>query len=407
MGRVRKGKSNPVKRLAGQHESPGFPSMKKVLVLVLSNLKHDARVRRQVLALKAKYRTTVVCFGGDHSNEYELITITPTRLTLFRKALTSVFLLLRLHEIAHGLLHDYSLIMKELAERKFDLIIANDIETLPFAFSFPGKPKVIFDAHEYAPRHFEDKKLWRFFFQNFNTWLCRKYIPKTDAMMTVGKGLAREYEKNFHVKPTVITNANNYFELEPSAVQENKIRLVHHGIATPSRRLELMIDVMALLDNRFSLDMMLLTPGFASGKTRQYIDDLRVLTKKDPRIRIIPPVKSSEVVNNICHYDFGIFLLPPVNFNYENTLPNKLFDFIQARLGVAIGPTPEMAEIVTHYNIGIVSENFTAESLAKRLNQLTRGDVEKYKKNTNIAAKELNAEGNAEKLNDMISSLLP
>jgi hypothetical protein len=379
--------------------------MKKVLVLVLSNLKHDARVRRQVLALKDDYKTTVVCFGGEQADDYELIIIKPTRLTLLRKAITSVFLLLRFHGIAHRLLHDYAPVMEALAPRRFDLIIANDVETLPFAFSFPGRPKIIFDAHEYAPRHFEDKKLWRFFFQNFNNWLCKTYIPRTDAMTTVGKGLAREYEKNFHVTPTVITNANNYFEIEPSPVPENKIRLVHHGIATPSRKLELMIDIMALLDYRFTLDMMLLTPGFASGKTKRYLDDLRMLSKKDPRIRIIPPVKSSEVVNQIRNYDVGIFILPPVNFNYENTLPNKLFDFVQARLGVAIGPTPEMAEIVTRYSIGIVSENFSAESVAKSLNQLNMHDIEMYKRNTNAAAKELNAETNAKKLQNIVSSL--
>ena len=108
-------------------------------------------------------------------------------------------------------------------------------------------------------------------------------------------------------------------------------------------------------------------------------------------------------MNAIRHYDMGIFLLPPVNFNYENTLPNKLFDFIQARLGIAIGPTPEMAEIVNHYHIGIVSEKFTAESLAEKLNQVTKADIETFKKNTNVAAKELNAEVNAKKINAMIS----
>ena len=187
--------------------------MKKVLVLVLSNLKHDARVRRQILALKDHYKTTVVSFGGDPSPDYELIVIKPTNLNLFRKALASVFLLLKLYPTAHRILHNYYSIVSTLSDRKFDLIIANDVETLPLAFAFPGKPKVIFDAHEYAPRHFEDKKMWRIFFQDFNTWLCKKYIPKTTGMMTVGKGLALEYERNFQVRPAVITNANNFFDL--------------------------------------------------------------------------------------------------------------------------------------------------------------------------------------------------
>ncbi|WP_276369979.1 hypothetical protein [Chryseolinea sp. H1M3-3] len=380
--------------------------MKKILVIVLSNLKHDARVRRQIMAIQNHYKTTVVCFGGDPSDHYELIIIKPTKLTVVRKIITSIFLLLKFHTIAHKILHNYYYIIKSLSDRNFDLIIANDVETLPLAFAFPGNPKVIFDAHEYAPRHFEDKKMWRVFFQDFNTWLCKKYIPLTAGMMTVGKGLAREYEKNFQVHPTVITNANNYYDIEPSEVKENQIRLIHHGIATPSRKLELMIDVMSLLDERFTLDLMLLMPGFASKNTREYIDQLRVKAKHDPRITIVPPVKSTEVVTTIYKYDIGIFLLPPVNFNYENTLPNKLFDFIQARLGVAIGPTPEMAEIVQKYNIGVVSDQFTAQSLANKLASLTQNDIKSFKKNSSIAAKALNAEVNAKNINEMISRIL-
>jgi hypothetical protein len=380
--------------------------MKTVLVLVLSNLQHDARVRRQVLALKDRYKVTVVCFGGELSADYELFVIKPTNLTILRKAIASIFLLSRSYELAHRLLHNYFYIIKKFDDRKFDVIIANDVETLPIAFAFPGNPKIVFDAHEYAPRHFEDKPSWRLFFQDFNTWLCKKYIPKTAAMMTVGKGLAREYEKNFKVKPVVITNANNYHDVEPGIVEKEKIRLVHHGIATPSRKLELMVDLMALIDERFTLDLMLLRPGFASKKTRKYLEGLRKRAESNPRIRIIPPVKSSEVVNTIKHYDIGIFLLPPVNFNYENTLPNKLFDFIQGRLSVAIGPTPEMAEIVKHYDLGVVSDEFTAESLAKELNDLSTEKVEHFKRNADKAAKELNAEANALKLNGLISDVL-
>jgi hypothetical protein len=375
---------------------------------VLSNLKHDARVRRQILAIKDKYKVTVVCFGGDVTDDYELITIAPTKLTLLRKTIASVLLLSRSYLNAHRVLHDYYYLVEKFANRKFDVVIANDVETLPLAFRFAGNPKVVFDAHEYAPRHFEDKKMWRLFFQKFNMWLCQTYIPLTAGMMTVGKGLAAEYQKHFNVSPTIITNANNYFSIDPTPIQNNTIRLIHHGIATPSRKLELMIDMMALLDSRFTLDLMLLTPGFASSKTRQYINELseKIKSGGHARIRIIPPVASSEVVTTICNYDMGIFLLPPVNFNYENTLPNKLFDFIQARLGISIGPTPEMAEIVRTYKIGVIADDFTAKSLAAKLNALTTEDVNNFKKNSAIAATELNAEENAKKINVLLNRVL-
>ena len=225
-------------------------------------------------------------------------------------------------------------------------------------------------------------------------------------MMTVGNGLAKEYEKNFNVTPIVITNANNYHELEASKVSDDRIKLVHHGIATPSRKLELMIQLVSLLDSRFTLDLMLLTPGFASQKTKQYLNVLKIMAAQEPRVKIVPPVSSSEVVQTIHQYDMGVFLLPPVNFNYENTLPNKLFDFIQGRLGIAIGPTPEMAAIVNEYNIGVVSDQFTPESLAIQLNQLTTEQINVFKRNSSRAAKTLNAEVNAKSINDLLSKVL-
>lgn len=368
---------------------------KKLLVIVLSNFKHDARVRRQVLALKDHYNTTVVCFGGEPEKDFEVIAISPTNLTFLRKAFASIFLMLRLYSLAHRILHDYNYIVDRLKNRGFDVIIANDVETLPFAFKFPSPARVIFDAHEYAPRHFEDKWSWRFFFQGFNTWLCRQYIPRISGMMTVGKGLAREYEKNFARRPIVVMNANVYTDVAPSPMQANKIRLVHHGIATPSRRLELMIEMMKHLDQRFTLDLILLKPGFASAATAGYIDLLKQLASGDNRINILDPVPITQVVKTVNAYDIGVFLLPPINFNYENTLPNKLFDFIQGRLGIAIGPTPEMAEIVRQYNNGVVADDFTPASLAAKLNALQASDITAFKERSALAARDLNAEKNA------------
>lgn len=369
--------------------------MKSILILVLSDLKHDARVRRQIDALKDQYALTVACFGGERSHQYETVILPPFRLTLLRKVFSSLFLLTRSYAAAYRILHHYhDFIQETFRGKNFDLIVANDVETLPAAFGISNRENILFDAHEYAPRHFEDKFMWRIFFQGFNMWLCRKYIPRVAGMTTVGKKLAQEYEKHFQVRPTVITNAGPYVGIDPSPVAEKRIRLVHHGIATASRNLHLMIEMMAMLDDRFTLDMYLLTPGFASKKTSAYIDTLKNQASADARITIHPPVSGNQLVTTINQYDIGVFLLPPVNFNYQNTLPNKLFDFIQARLAIAIGPTPEMAEIVREYENGMVSEDFTPAGLARKLNPLTKPDIETFKKNSGRAAKELNAENN-------------
>lgn len=381
---------------------------KSILILVLSDLKHDARVRRQINSLKDLYEVTVVCFQGEPSKDYRLITLPPPNLTLRKKIVSSIFLITGFYSVAFKILHSYTTFIYEaISGKKFDLVIANDVETLPVAFQLAGKPKVLFDAHEYAPRHFEDKLMWRIFFRGFNTWLCEKYIPRTSGMTTVGRMLALEYEKYFKVRPTVITNANNYSAITPSDTSDDNIKLVHHGIATPSRNLHLMLELMDKLDSRFSLDMYLLTPGFASRKTADYIELLKQKAAHHPRVRILPPVKGDEIIQTINRYDLGIFLLPPVNFNYRNTLPNKLFDFIQARLGIAIGPTPEMADIVRNYDNGVVADDFTAQGLANKLAQLTTAEIRRFKKNSNSAAMDLNAEKNKIILQQLVSSIIP
>lgn len=181
---------------------------KEVLVLVFSNLKHDARVTRQVSFLAKHFHVTLVCFDADAMANVELVRIDQTKLTLMRKAVMSAALLLRQYNLAYRLFHSYEIDLKvRLSGKQFDLVVANDIDTLPLAFALKGNAKVIFDAHEYAPRHFENNLTWRIFFQQFYIHLCKKLIPKTDAMFTVGQGLANEYEKNFGVKPVIITNA--------------------------------------------------------------------------------------------------------------------------------------------------------------------------------------------------------
>lgn len=349
----------------------------------------------------------MACFNANETTEYDLVFFKQTELTLSRKIKLAALLALRLFNKAYHFQHPYFSLANQV-KGKVDLIIANEAETLPLAFNLADKHgcPVVLDAHEYAPRHFEDKLVWRLFFQPLNTYLCATYIPRLASMFTVGRGLANEYQKNFHLKPEIITNASYYHDLQPSIPLSGSIKLVHHGIATPSRKLELMIDMMDHLDDRFSLDMYLLLSGHVSSKTKDYPNWLKQRAAKNPKVSILDPIKSEEIVRSINQYDIGVFLIPPVNFNYANGLPNKLFDFIQARLAVAVGPTPEMAEIVNHFNLGVVSEDFNAESLAKKLQAITHDQLIAYKKNSATAAARLNAEENEKILLPIIERAL-
>jgi glycosyltransferase involved in cell wall biosynthesis len=288
-----------------------------------------------------------------------------------------------------------------------NLILANDINTLPLALHIAKihRAKVVLDAHEYSPRQFEDRFLWRYFFMDYMRYLCATYIPQVDGMMTVGSGIAQQYQQVTGVKSVVVTNATNYVVLNPLLRPETEqcIRLIHHGAANPSRKLESMVEMMDYLDDRFELDMLLIANTPAD---QEYLAQLKKQAQPNPKIRFLSPIPMQELIQFSHQYDIGIYLLKPVNFNQQHALPNKFFEFIQARLAVAIGPSPEMAHLVQQYDCGIVADDFDPRTMANCLMQLDHVQINYYKQQAHTAARELSAEQNGRKILALVGEVL-
>lgn len=376
-------------------------------MLCFTDTRHDIRVARQLDFLKDTHDLFFAGYGLHCPDEVTFLPLPQIPLTGPRKSALAALLLAHRYEAAYWMQYPYQSLKQQTDATQFDVILANDIESLPLAF-FLRKPgtKIVFDAHEYAPRHFEDRLYWRIFFQGFNIHFCKKFIPRVDRMFTVCDGLAKEYQRNFGVLPQVMTNAAAYHEWEPGAVDEHRIRLIHHGIATLSRKIENMIAMMQYTDARFTLDLMLKVTSTASRKTKDYLQHLRSLADVTTNVRVIPPVPSQEVVSFIRRYDMGIFILEPVNFNYTHALPNKLFDFVQARLGIGISPLVEMKKVVEEHCLGVVAVDYSPRALAEQLNRLHAEDIAGFKQHSHQAARQLSADHNRELLLGTLQSLL-
>lgn len=184
-------------------------------------------------------------------------------------------------------------------------------------------------------------------------------------------------------------------------IQENSIRIIHHGMASPDRYIHKMIEVMDYVDDRFTLDLMLVSTYY-----QDYFQTLQQMTSDRKNTRIIPIVPFEEIIPFTSQYDIGMFLVPFSTFNLKMCLPNKFFEFIQARLAIAIGPSPEMAKLVQQYHLGIISKDFTPKSMAESLNKLTKEEILQYKENSNKAAKILNAQNEGEKLLKIVEEVL-
>jgi glycosyltransferase involved in cell wall biosynthesis len=214
-------------------------------------------------------------------------------------------------------------------------------------------------------------------------WQLTK-VRAARSVSTVCRGIADRYQRDYAIDADVVMNASAYAELEPS-VTRAPLRLIHSGGANPARKIELMIDAMRGIEGA-TLDLMLMSTGPGT------VEALQAHAKDVPNVRFRDPVPFDELVPTLQQYDVGVFLLPPTNFNYEMALPNKLFEYVQARLAVVISPSPEMARIVREHDLGVVSEDFTSESFREAIRSLTAAKVEQFKANSHAAARALSAE---------------
>ena len=219
-------------------------------------------------------------------------------------------------------------------------------------------------------------------------------------MFCVSKLIQDKFQTHVKINSTVITNAPNYIDLKPQPVEPSRIKIIHHGIALRERDIEHMATLIDHLDERFELNFMMTMPD------KTYYEELEVKFKNNNRINFLPTVPLEQLVTFLNRFDIGYYILPPVNFNTKFALPNKLFEFIQARLCVAFAPSPEMKAVIEKYNLGIVATDFTPKAVAEKIRSLSVNDIMNFKINSNKYAMELSAESNQVNIRQIVSNLL-
>jgi len=371
-----------------------------ILLIAYHEVARDPRVYRQIKWLRDKFNIYTVCKIPDLSLDVNYI-IYPSE-SYFKSKLRVILLKLRLFDNYLWNKPNLELVDK-LKNHNYDVIIAHHINLLPIAFRVSSKAKIILDAHEFYTEVYNDSFLWRFLMKNYYFWLSDNFIPKCDLIIAVNESMRKMYESKYKIKTEYITNAADYENISPKEVSPSKIKIIHHGLASSSRKLELMIEVMKYVDSRFSLTFSILEINRLSSI---YVKKLKKLAQNNPNIEFIKPVPGNEVISLGNQYDIGLFFMPPSNINEEYSLANKFFQYVQSRLMLAVSPLPEMKRLVEEYDIGIVSADYSPISMANALNNLTHEQVLYFKSQSNEHALNLSAQQNEIKFKEIISEFI-
>ncbi len=360
-----------------------------ILILTTRNLNSAPRVYREIKALQDSYR--IICVGTEAPSSslgVEFISSDHLAPSPVERLINIVRRLLLFPPIINSFSKRLSELDKIVADLSPQIVISHEPHYLPFLANLKTRHqfKIVYNAHEYHPLEFSDRVLWRIFWKPYYEWIYRNYLNSVDLFINVCDSIAKKCYSEFGKDSIVIPNASVFHDLSPSETDDRQIRIIHHGGCIPSRKIEVMIEVARLLGDGYQLDLMLtLTEG-------AYYESIKKLVSETPNVKLIPAVKFDQIVPFTNQYDIGLFLLPPTNYNYSVALPNKLFEFIQARLCVAIGPSPEMMNYVNTYDLGVVSKDFTAGSMATAIRCIGVSTIQTFKHNSDRSAKKLSAE---------------
>ncbi|MBB5632660.1 glycosyltransferase involved in cell wall biosynthesis [Cryobacterium mesophilum] len=285
-------------------------------------------------------------------------------------------------------------VLDRVGSSEYDLIVFEDYDFLPLltmSHIFPPtarRGRIHLDLHEYRDPRLPLVSIRRVLGDRYYRWR-RSLIghPTIDSRTTVATRLADMYARDFgFTLPVIVRNIPPFIAQNPRPVEPDRIRLVYHGMASWSRGLRQIVDALPSIDDRFTMTFILTD-------VPHVVAELTALTAPlEGRVQILPAIPMTEISATINEYDLEVMFFPPTTPNLRFALPNKLFEAIQGRLGLVIGDSPMMAEIVREYGNGVVIEGWSAQDLARTIGDLTVEDVTRFKQASDRAAHDLNAE---------------
>jgi glycosyltransferase involved in cell wall biosynthesis len=125
------------------------------------------------------------------------------------------------------------------------------------------------------------------------------------------------------------------------------------------------------------------------------------------RVHVLPPVPPEDVIPTARSADVGVSFIQNVGLNNFYSLPNKLFEYIQAGLPVVTSDFPELERVVLGRGVGITCDPGDPEAIARAIATLL-DDAElraRLSANARAAATELSWEAERDRYRTLFDDL--
>lgn len=255
------------------------------------------------------------------------------------------------------------------------VIQANDFHTLPTAVHAKRRAaaqgrsvKVLYDSHEDAAgleQHYGARRSAAF------AEVEATYIGEVDAVMTVSPQLGRRLQDRYGLKtpPAVVLNAppqGSAHSQVPSlrdliGIADDIPLGVYAGGVNKNRGLDLLIQAIGRLPE-LHVALVLTT---ISERTRDLMTAWVEQEAVTDRVHFVPAVRPHEVAAYLSDGDLGFVVASNEVANHNVSLPNKLFEYLQAGLPIVTSNLDALEDFVESYGIGCVFPYPDVDALVK------------------------------------------
>jgi len=356
---------------------------KKVVVSVINDLVSDQRVKK-ICATLDRMGFHITLIGRQLRKSPEMDT-RPYRVMRMRLLFEKGFLFYA----------EYNLrLFWKLLFLNADLLVSNDLDTLlpNYLIAKLKRKPLVYDSHEYFTEVPElvnrptVQKIWK--------RIERAIFPKLKDVITVNNSIAGLFEQDYGLRPVVVRNVPYLMkETEKKTrkelgLPENKHLLILQGAGINIQRgAEEMVEAMLYIDHS-----VLLIAG--QGDVIPLLKKMVSERSLENKVIFRPRMPYQELMQLTKNADLGLTLDKDTNLNYRYSLPNKIFDYIQAGIPVVASPLPEIAHIINTYQVGCTIIDHNPVNMANTINEVLADQqlIDKWKNNCSFASLNLNWE---------------
>jgi glycosyltransferase involved in cell wall biosynthesis len=351
--------------------------MTRLLVLSPGELSRDPRARRAALTARANgLEVQGLCLATEQPLPLPDIPVKRIRAARFERTLRAGGLggmspsrpvlreLRGLYRLLRHLRVTSRLIRSTRRLGEFDVVHANDLDTLPAAWRIARAhdARLVYDAHELYTRQEPDPpRLYRAAAERLESALARR----ADTVVTVNAEIASELERDLGLRsaPLVVLSCPPRDDTSPPDRSEARLQAVYQGAMGPGRMLD---DLLAAAEDAPGVDLTIRVTGADLEALRASVERRELAD----RVRVAEPVPPDGLVEALRGYDVGLIINRLVTRNDELVLPNKLFEYLMAGLTVVAPALPSLAALLEREQVGLTFAPGDPSGMAAALTRL-------------------------------------